>query len=634
MSIDLNQFNEVFFEESREHLEQMEQLLMELDLVEPDKEDLNSIFRAAHSIKGGSGIFGFTALTDVTHVMENLLDRARKGEFELQHSDVDILLSTVDQLGNLLDCYQQQQEPDWEVVTHAKSQLEQLLSQTTPDQSTTEKTEDDGFGFFEPLPESSATDSSQEEDFGFFDDAPGTPETTSEQSLENNLKEGVDYGIFEKEPVEGQDYGLFQPQEPGSKPQANLGRQRQSPDLKPQKSKDSGSIRVDIQKIDNLVNLVGELVITQSMLNLIGKDVPESMADRTQSALTELERNTREIQEAVMSVRMLPMSFVFSRFPRLVRDLTSKMGKKVELHLEGQQTEIDKGLIEKVVDPLTHLVRNSLDHGIETPEQRLAMDKPEQGNLTLKAQQTGGNIVLSIIDDGAGLNRDKILAKAQESGLSIPDSPSDDQVWSLIFEPGFSTAETVTDVSGRGVGMDVVRRNIESLNGRVEVSSRKGRGSQFDIHLPLTLAILDGMCVAVGEQTFVVPLTNIVESMQPSDDQLRTLNKEHLLWSREVYWPLIDVRSSLLDKRQSDCLPVTESIVVLVESANKRFGLIVDELQGQQQVVIKSLEKHYRRVAGIAGATIMGDGSVALILDVESLASGVSRTEQFVEETL
>ncbi|MGI2091947.1 chemotaxis protein CheA [Shewanella oncorhynchi] len=378
------------------------------------------------------------------------------------------------------------------------------------------------------------------------------------------------------------------------------------------------TLRVETSKIDTLVNLAGELVITQSMLTLIGNEMTGDLGERLKTALNELERNTREMQEAVMSVRMLPVSFVFNRFNRLVRDLSEQLGKNVNLVIEGGNTEIDKGMIEKLVDPLTHLVRNSLDHGIEKPEKRLAAGKSEVGVLSLKASQRGGNIVIAVHDNGAGLHRERIIQKARENGLQVADNSSDKQIWQLIFAAGFSTAEEVTDVSGRGVGMDVVRRNIEALGGRIDIESTEGQGSTFEIQLPLTLAIVDGMTVSVGNQIYILPLVHIIESIQPQTEQLKFLAKERLLKVREEYLPLLNLYQLMEIEPNARC--PEEGIVVLLESNHKRFGLCVDALVGQQQVVIKSLEKHYRRIPGVSGATIMGDGSVALILDVESLA--------------
>jgi two-component system chemotaxis sensor kinase CheA len=330
-------------------------------------------------------------------------------------------------------------------------------------------------------------------------------------------------------------------------------------------------------------------------------------------------------------MRMLPMSVTFNRFPRLVRDLSTKLDKKVDLKIEGGNTEIDKGMIEKLVDPLTHLVRNSIDHGIETAQERLAQGKPEMGTVILRAEQRGGSIEISITDDGAGLNRHGILAKAAENGLTVDPNISDAKVWELIFEAGFSTAAAVTDVSGRGVGMDVVRRNLEAIGGRIEIESSAGKGSAFHIHLPLTLAIVDGMCVSVGDQIFVVPLVNIVESIQPSVDQIKSISNDVLLWIRDQYWPLVRLHKDMqIDNAITE---PNKGIVVLIESSKKRFALLVDSLMGQQQVVIKSLEKHYKRVLGVAGATIMGDGGVAMILDVESLAGQVKIASTESEKT-
>jgi two-component system chemotaxis sensor kinase CheA len=358
------------------------------------------------------------------------------------------------------------------------------------------------------------------------------------------------------------------------------------------------------------------------MIKIVGKDVHGETEEKLDGAINELSRNIREIQEAVMSMRMLPMSFAFNRFPRVVRDLADKLGKDIELTIVGGATEIDKGLIEKLVDPLTHLIRNSIDHGVEMPDVRANAGKPTQGNVVLSAEQRGGSINITITDDGAGLNRERILSKAMSSGLDVSEDMPDDQVWPLIFEAGFSTADAVTDVSGRGVGMDVVRRNIESIGGIVEIESRQNEGSVFRIRLPLTLAIVDGMCVAVSEQTFVIPLTNIIESMQPTQEQLKTMQNDHLLWVRGEYWPLVALHQIMgIEGALTD---PASAIVVLVETSRRRFGILVDALEGQQQVVIKSLEQHYKRVPGVAGATIMGDGGVAMILDVESIASQVN----------
>ncbi|MDF2177095.1 chemotaxis protein CheW [Aliiglaciecola sp. CAU 1673] len=645
MSIDMEQFRGVFFEESQEHLAEMEHLLMDLDPEAPDPEQLNSIFRAAHSIKGGSGIFGFDALTGLTHVMENLLDKARKGEMPMSVAIVDRLLSTTDILKSILASYSSNTEIDWASIEQGTQALEAILGAKTPAkgagyalfdspvkapgpayglyEKTQQVKESEDFGFFEPIGKEEKDDG-----FGFFEPLPKTEKEEGFGFFEPPAKTEKEDGFGFFEPVAPAAATMQAPpaaapplpEEPKSPPKtADV--KKAAPQAASPASVESTTIRVDTHKIDALVNLVGELVITQSMLNMIGSDDGGGSRDKLMTALNELERNTREIQEAVMSMRMLPISFVFNRFPRLVRDLSGKLGKQVELTIEGGNTEVDKGLIEKIVDPLTHLIRNSIDHGVEMPQKRVENGKPAQGNILLRAEQKGGSIIITVSDDGGGLNRERILAKAEEQGIAVPDYPTDQQVWQLIFAAGFSTAAAVTDVSGRGVGMDVVRRNIESLGGRIEIESSAGQGSSFVIRLPLTLAIVDGMSVAVGNQVYVVPLVNIIESIQPDESQIRSLGNDKLLWVREEYWPMLNLYQHMgLDGAQTD---PAKGIVVLIESAKKRFGLLVDSLVGQQQVVIKSLEQHYKRIMGVAGATIMGDGSVALILDVESLASEV-----------
>ncbi|MBZ2160542.1 MAG: chemotaxis protein CheW [Alteromonas stellipolaris] len=666
MSIDIEQFHGVFFDESDEHLDDMEQLLISLDVDSPDSEQLNSIFRAAHSIKGGSGIFGFNALMNLTHVMENLLDKARNQELSVTTNIVNLLLETLDVLKATLAAYRDQVDVPEQAIAVSITKLERALTETQDTDTYIEASSDsDAFGFFEDEPDTtldisqqSATSDNElstpsDDGFGFFDDIPNEQVASAEDD---------GFGFFDEPDVPAittvasdESFGFFDTadipnpsskandsvlkESPTSPVPTNAIQRSPAPDAAANKStspppsisksparpakksggRDSASIRVDTGKIDAMVNLVGELVITQSMLSLIGQEVDGPVGERLQVAIDELQRNTREIQESVMSVRMLPLTATFNRFPRLVRDLAGKLDKKVDLVLQGAHTEIDKSLIEKLVDPLTHLVRNSIDHGIELPEKRRAAGKPEMGTVILGAEQKGGSIIISIIDDGGGLNRARILDKAHANGLAVSDDMPDSEVWQLIFQAGFSTAEAVTDVSGRGVGMDVVRRNIEAIGGRIEIESSLGEGSGFFIHLPLTLAIVDGMCVTVGNQIFVIPLLNIVESFQPTASQLKTLGNDTVLYIRDQYWPLVPLHD-YMDVENANRKP-TEAIVVLLESSKKRFGVLVDALVGQQQVVIKSLEDHYRKVAGIAGATIMGDGKVALIIDADSIAT-------------
>ena len=691
MSIDIEQFHGVFFDESDEHLDDMEQLLMSLDVESPDPEELNSIFRAAHSIKGGSGIFGFDALMNLTHVMENLLDKARNNEIAVTADIVNVLLETLDVLKDTLNAYRDETAIPQENIDERIKILNGVINEQSTDAALgdngalpeisaniqSEGDPDESFGFFDDEPTSAGANS--DDGFGFFDDEPIKEELSYNEQAKSERYEDDGFGFFDDEiphisvasqtdasgsattetietetGEEEQGFGFFEDvpsarhinttletassnhsQSPSKQPSSaattdlhkttnkSAASMPAKPVAKPSSKKgtvrESASIRVDTTKIDAMVNLVGELVITQSMLSMIGQEVEGQVGERLQLAIDELQRNTREIQESVMSMRMLPLTATFNRFPRLVRDLAGKLGKQVELVLQGGSTEIDKSLIEKIVDPLTHLVRNSIDHGIEMPDKRVAAGKPEKGTVILSAEQKGGSIIISIIDDGDGLHRNKILDKARSNGLAVSDDMPDAEVWQLIFQPGFSTAEAITDVSGRGVGMDVVRRNIESIGGRIDIESSAGEGSAFFIHLPLTLAIVDGMCVSVGKQIFVIPLLNIIESFQPTNQQLKTLGNDTVLYIRDQYWPLVPLYDFM--EVEDAALSPTEGIVVLLESSKKRFGILVDALVGQQQVVIKSLEEHYRKVAGIAGATIMGDGKVALIIDADSIAT-------------
>jgi len=393
---------------------------------------------------------------------------------------------------------------------------------------------------------------------------------------------------------------------------------RRATDKAPAAAAAETSIRVSVEKVDQMINLVGELVITQSMLAEIASHLDPVSHENLINGLALLERNTRELQESVMSVRMMPINFVFSRFPRVVRDLASKLDKKVQLKMVGEGTELDKGLIEKISDPLTHLVRNSLDHGIEMPDERIAKGKDPQGTITLRAAHQGGNIVIQVLDDGAGLNRDRILAKAREKGIPVSDSMSDADVWQMIFAPGFSTAAVVTDVSGRGVGMDVVKKNIEGIGGRVEIASKAGEGSAITIRLPLTLAILDGLSIAVGDQLYIVPLSFITESLQPNAEDIKEISGQGMvIHVRGEYLPVIALHQIFnITPRVSS---PAEGILVLLEAEGKKVALFVDDLVSQHQVVIKSLETNYRKVPGVSGATIMGDGRVAMIMDVGAL---------------
>jgi two-component system chemotaxis sensor kinase CheA len=816
MSIDMSQFYQVFFEETSEHLANMESQLLDLDVENPSLEELNAIFRAAHSIKGGSGTFGFTDMTEVTHVLETLLDRLRKEELQLRPEMVDAFLAAGDILRAQLEHHQGGPAADEEEIKTICARLNQLASgeasagsehidaapavvarvialqctlpediaghagdvdnllaglseiaavtvkhrpsagaprlsatlttlkadaeirdalsfyvasdavSITPGEAPDEVASagagdaDGAYGFFDDEPAASTTApviapsaASVAEDpgyglfddepapavvaapaadpgFGFFDDEPpaaaaaaGSVNVVSAGISEEVDKQGA-YGLFEDAAgkpehladrsttssdapaaIEGQGYGIFvnapngtgmfdnapgapkmaassaasggatapEDKSPGRRVTDNPGVEtakvgRRDNDKTATVANADTSIRVSVEKVDQLINLVGELVITQAMLAEAADGFDPVKAERLLSGIELLSRNTRDLQESVMSIRMLPMSMVFSRFPRVVRDLAGKLNKQIEMKTIGENTELDKGLIEKIADPMNHLVRNSLDHGIETPEKRVAAGKNPKGTLTLKASHQGGNVVIEVIDDGGGLNRDKILSKAKEKGLpNIHDGMTDHEVWQLIFAPGFSTADQVTDVSGRGVGMDVVKRNIEGMGGKVELESSTGHGTRTIIRLPLTLAILDGMSVGVGGNTFIVPLTAIVESLQPKLEDIRTMaGDSRMVHIRGEYLPFVSLAEVMGLQGLED---ITKGIVMVIESEDGKAALFVDELLGQHQVVIKSLEANYRKVDGISGATIMGDGSVAMILDLSAVTRmGLSHAQR------
>ena len=423
--------------------------------------------------------------------------------------------------------------------------------------------------------------------------------------------------------IKDDDFGFFEPIDNPARPieseivdHGNMN--RRASDRRGERAAESSSIRVDVDKVDQLMNLVGELVITDAMLAQGLSNAPAALLQALSSTMAQLERNTRDLQEAVMSMRMMPIRSIFNRFPRLVRDLTGKLNKEVDLITIGEETELDKSLIERVADPLTHLIRNSLDHGIELPELRKAAGKPVKGKITLTAMHQSGSIVIEVADDGAGLNRERILKKAQERGIHVPPNITDNDLWDIISQPGFSTSDSITDISGRGVGMDVVNRNIADMGGQVNVTSIAGQGCKFSIQLPLTLAILDGMTVSLGENLFVIPLNSIIETLQPLQENLKSVTGEGaMIQTRGEYLPIISMHKAF--NIETDITDPTQGMLVIVEAHSKKAALLFDDLVGQQQVVIKSLETNFRKINGISGATILGDGTVALIVDVPTI---------------
>ena len=674
MSMDISDFYQTFFDEADELLADMEQHLLDLVPEAPDSEQLNAIFRAAHSIKGGAGTFGFTILQETTHLMENLLDEARRGEMQLNTDIINLFLETKDIMQEQLDAYKSSQEPDAASFEYICNALRQLALEAKGEVvaapangaklSVVDTAALESETAAAPAAESDGKlrivlSRLKESEVALLEEELGNLGTLSDvvkgtDTLSVTLDGGVsedditavlcfvieaDQIAFEKTTaetapapaaVDAVEQVVEAPAPvtvPAEKPAAPalkaVAKEQPAAREKPARASESTSIRVAVEKVDQLINLVGELVITQSMLAQRSNELDPVTHGDLITSMSQLQRNARDLQESVMSIRMMPMEYVFSRFPRLVRDLASKLDKQVELTLQGSSTELDKSLIERIIDPLTHLVRNSLDHGIETPQKRVEAGKSPIGNLILSAEHQGGNICIEVTDDGAGLNRERILAKAISQGMAVNENMTDEDVGMLIFAPGFSTAEQVTDVSGRGVGMDVVKRNIQEMGGHVEIKSKQGTGTTIRILLPLTLAILDGMSVKVNNEVFILPLNAVMESLQPREEDLHPLaGGERVLEVRGEYLPLVELWK-VFDVMGAKT-EATQGIVVILQSAGRRYALLVDQLIGQHQVVVKNLESNYRKVPGISAATILGDGSVALIVDVSAL-QGLNR---------
>ena len=711
-AIDLKRFNQVFFEECAEHLAEMEQILISLGDREPDYEQLNAIFRAAHSIKGGAGIFGFEDMTVVTHVMESLLDRLRNREIPFQPAMIDLFLEAGDVISMQLAGHRDGTQVRPEAVDQVSLRLQQLIdegepnlegfSPTLPQAPLPAAANCDGTpsvcryqltftpdpqifsrgirvesiiselaGLAEPgefqcratfisLPEleefdpelcitrwhfTLASRASREQIIDVFmfvaDEEQLSVHELTQQPAPQRCQQPATEELGRPGPeAAGQFAPMPHPHPPLDLEGTLLTTQAAVPAAQASDQEAAGrrgydrdelapgafgrrggeadsSIRVNVAKVDQLINQVGELLITQAMLAQIAGSLDPAQHEALQKSVAQLERNTRDLQGSVMSIRLVPISIVFNRFPRMVREIAAKLGKLVELKTSGDGTELDKGLIEKISDPLSHLVRNALDHGLETTERRVATGKEPTGTLHLKASQVGGRIVIVVTDDGAGLNRPRILAKAAERGIACSESMGDEEVWQLIFAPGFSTAETITDISGRGVGMDVVLKNVQSIGGRVQIASEPGRGTRVTISLPLSLAILEGLAVAVAAEKFIIPLNVIIESLQPNASQLKSVNGRQVVQVRGDYLPII--RLHRLFQLEHAVKEPERGILVLVELDGEKSALLVDALLDEQQVVVKSLETNYRKVEGSAGATILGDGRVALILDVTEL---------------
>jgi len=634
--MDISDFSQTFFDEADELLADMEQHLLALEPSNPDSEQLNAIFRAAHSIKGGAGTFGFSILQETTHILENILDNARRGELSLTSQLIDLFLETKDIMQDQLNAYKSSAQPDEATFQYICEMLRKIALNQPATATATPVVSDVIEAAPPPQTEQTVRIKLSRLKRAEADLLLQEINHLGSVTLLDQDAESLDLqvnGVSREALIAvlcfiiNEDQISFPEIEPSpSLPNEEASAKAISPPPTPPtaskpaaaKAPDSGSIRVAVEKVDQLINLVGELVITQSMLLQHVSELEPTLHGALFNTVNQLERNARDLQESVMSIRMMPMEYVFSRFPRLVRDLAAKLGKKVELTLQGGSTELDKSLIERIIDPLTHLVRNSLDHGVESAEKRRAAGKSAEGNLVLSAEHRGGSICIEVTDDGAGLDVDRIYQKALSSGIAVHDSMSPEEIAQLIFAPGFSTAEHVTDVSGRGVGMDVVKRNIQDMGGHVEIATQPGKGTTIRILLPLTLAILDGMSVKSGNEVFIVPVNAVMESLQPRKSELKYLaGGERVLEVRGEYLPLISLANIFdIDSARED---PTEGIVIILQNAGKRFALLVDYLMGQHQVVVKNLESNYRRVQGISAATIMGDGSVAFIVDVPVL---------------
>jgi two-component system chemotaxis sensor kinase CheA len=661
MALDLTRFAKAFFEEAAEHIAALENLLLTVNLARPDPEALNAIFRAVHSIKGGAAAFGHSALAEFTHEFESILDRVRKHTLALDKPKVDSFLIAGDVMRRHLQAIEAGTAPDAQEMAAALESIKSAATGLPADADPVFEEEDDASPAKPPrFSVAVAVERAEFEDEEALAEMRKTlsglgtlsnfrAESRDERSLllcfgldtdidADELRESLEFVV----PAESIDiaanerraaqrapapapaawvdddegsFGFFEP-EPAPPAESTPAALHDS-EVQLATLADASSIRVNVAKVDQLINLVGELVIAEAMIAQAAHGLDPEGKTALSMAVAQLERNTRDLQDAVLAIRMLPISFVMSRLPRLVRDLSDRLGKEVELEMVGEDTELDKSVIEKIADPLTHLVRNAIDHGIEAPDVREALGKPRAGRLVVRAAHQGGSIVIAVTDDGAGLDRERILAKAAEAGLAGGTSWSDDEVWQLIFTPGFSTAKEITDVSGRGVGMDVVWQNVHALGGRIDIDSRAGAGTTMTIRLPLTLAILDGMSLTVAGETYILPLASITQSIQPDADAIKTVGGARLVQVRGDYLPI----TSLAGVFGLQSTSSGSGLLVVLEDDGRRAALEVDELTGQQQVVLKSLEANYRKVKGVSGATILGDGRVAFILDAPYLVS-------------
>ncbi len=664
---------QLFYDEANEMVEGMEQVLLALEGGEPDPETVNALFRYAHSFKGNSAAMGFTHLSKFTHGLESTMEVLRKEQRPLTPEMATLLLQAVDLIRTLLERTRTEGDVGDPNCDTLLAQLNAVLNgesvpaptpvEPTPASTptTTPETPNPTVGtspryrvFYQPAPTlsqehdplqllSELTEYGQISECHFNAQTPpidqlnlnacyGSWEFTIQTEFEPAIirailelsAEGAEVRIEpldtptatstatvaqpETQPIPAQTTAS---EEPKAVVQTASTETPMAATAQAQASRgEAQSVRVSTEKIDALMNLVSEIVIAQSMLSSAQSD---ALDERVHSAITQMERHVRELHERVMAIRMLPVSYLFNRFPRMVRDTANKLGKRVNLVIEGEETELDRTLLEALADPLTHIIRNAIDHGIETPEERRAKGKPETGTILLSAYQAEGRIYIEVRDDGKGIDTERVRQKAIQLGwITENDYPSQEQLFDFIFQPGFSTAQQVSDLSGRGVGMDVVRRNVEILGGTINIQSELGRGTRLVLRVPLTLAIMDGLGLSVGGEHYIVPLTTVIEAFQSESLQRSALFDRHEMVNiRGQFIPLVRLR-------QFVGLPPHEEhgLVVVLEQDGQQIALMVDSIVGQQQVVLKSLEENFVRVSGFAGATILGDGRVALILDV------------------
>ena len=679
--VDLSSFHAIFFEECNENIAVLETELLKLDS-SSDLEVLNTIFRAAHSIKGGGATFGFPEISNFTHGMETILDEMRNGNLQVTPEVVEVLLESLDCLRGMINSSTENKPLNTEVIQALQLQHDDIAKKCLANPA---KTSDVA------SPENASVERSTEladtrcweikfyphKDLFFTGNDPlrliRELETIGEVTIEAvteqlpayaeldpqlcylgwnirlkgdiNAKQLDEIFAWVEEECDLEMSAVTQSRsdveiaaERDRRVDANSHAPGRRKDDGSGAARDTKSIRVGVDKVDALVNLIGELVITQSILSRACDDLDPAVYEKIFSSLDQLERNTRDLQEQTMSIRMLPIDFAYQRLPRIVHDLSLTLGKKVELKFSGENIELDKTVLEKIGDPLVHLVRNALDHGIELPEQRRNVGKSETGEIFIDAYHQGGNIVVEITDDGAGLDYDKILKKARAKKLIDNNVEiSDLQLSQLIFLPGLSTAESISDISGRGVGMDVVKKNIEELGGAIDVSSVFGKGCKFKIRLPLTLAILDGQMIRVEDQVYIIPLQSIVESIQMrKQDLYHVAGESEVYHYRGNYIPVIQLKDVLGlaktgcidDVGNTDSVQTFSSLLVIIDVYGENIGVCVDDIIGQQQIVIKSLEKNYRHVQGMAGATVLGDGSVAMIIDVYEISKKYMHKEE------